>query len=113
VTVPQPVLSSIALVPVPGLQLGDMVEVRDEHVTRLTVRGLVVADSRSIDAGMDMQHSVAIRPIYVTRNGVSWQEWGQAASATGAGTYQAWGSRQSGNTYEQWGANPLLGEAVL
>lgn len=113
VTIPQPVLSSIALVPVPGLQLGDMVEVRDEHVTRLTVRGLVVADSRSIDAGMDMQHSVAIRPLYVTRNGVSWQEWGQAASVTGAGTYQSWGARQSGKTYQQWGANPLLGEDVL
>ena len=113
VTIPQPVLSSIALVPVPGLQLGDMVEVRDEHVTRLTIRGLVVEDSRSISADMGMQHAVAVRPIYVTRNGVSWEEWGQAASVTGAGTYQSWGSRQAGNTYQQWGANPLLGEAVI
>ena len=110
VTVPQPVLSSVALVPVPGLQLGDMVEVRDEHVTRLTVRGLVVADSRSIDAGMDMQHSVAIRPLYVTRNNVLWQDWGRAVSGD---MYQEWGSRQSGKTYQQWGANPLLGEDVI
>ena len=112
-TVPHPVLSSVALVPVPGLQLGDMVTVVDDTVTRLTVRGVVVADSRSIDADMTMQHAVAIRPVYVTRNGVTWEEWGQAASATGTGTYQAWGARQNGNTYEQWGANPLLGEAVL
>src|SRR5699024_10134823 len=41
-TVPQPVLSSVALIPAPGIQLGDMVEVRDDHVTRLTVRGIVV-----------------------------------------------------------------------
>ena len=113
VTVPQPVLSSVALVPVPGLQLGDVVEVRDLHVTRLTVRGIVVDDSRSIDSEMGMAHSVAIRPTFITRNGVSWTEWGQAALVTGGGTYQAWGSRQNGNTYEQWGANPLLGEAVL
>ena len=110
VTVPQPVLSSIALVPVPGLQLGDMVEVRDEHVTRLTVRGIVVADSRSIDAGMDMQHAVAIRPLYVTRNNVLWRDWGRVV---GGDMYQEWGSRQSGKTYQQWGANPLLGEAVI
>ena len=113
VTIPQPVLSSVALIPVPGLQLGDMVEVRDEHVTRLTIRGLVIEDSKAISADMDLSHAVAIRPLYVTRNGVSWQEWGQAASVTGAGTYQAWGSRQAGKTYQQWGANPLLGEAVL
>ena len=110
VTIPQPVLSSIALVPVPGLQLGDMVEVRDEHVTRLTVRGLVVADSRSIDAGMDMQHAVAIRPLYVTRNNVLWRDWGRVV---GGDQYQEWGSRQSGKTYQQWGANPLLGEDVI
>lgn len=112
-TVPQPVLSSVALIPIPGLQLGDVVEVRDDHVTRLTIRGIVVEDSRSINADMDMSHAVSIRPTYVTRNGVTWEEWGQAASVTGAGTYQSWGSRQSGNTYQQWGANPLLGEAVL
>src|SRR5699024_684636 len=112
-TVPQPVLSSVALIPVPGLQLGDVVEVRDLHRTRLTVRGIVIEGSRSISADMGMSHAVAIRPTYITRNGVTWEEWGQAASVTGAGTYQSWGSRQSGNTYQQWGANPLLGEAVL
>ena len=110
VTIPQPVLSSIGLVPVPGLQLGDMVEVRDEHIARLTIRGVVIADSRSINADMDMQHSVAIRPLYVTRNGVLWQEWGRAV---GGDQYQEWGSRQSGKTYQQWGANPLLGEDVI
>lgn len=109
-TIPQPVLSSVALVPVPGLQIGDMVEVRDDHVTRLTIRGLVIEDSRSINADMDMQHAVAVRPLFVTRNGVSWEEWGSVVQAK---TYQTWGSQQAGKTYQQWGANPLLGEAVL
>lgn len=110
VTIPQPVLSSIGLVPIPGLQLGDMVEVRDEHVTRLTIRGLVVADSRSINADMDMQHSVAVRPLYVTRNGVTFEDWGAVVSR---GTFQDWGTRWAGATYEQWGANPLLREDVI
>lgn len=109
-TIPGPVLSSVGLVPVPGLQIGDMVEVRDEHVTRLTVRGLVVEDSRSINADMGMDHVVAIRPIFVTRNGVTWEDWGRVV---GGDQYQEWGARQSGKTYQQWGANPLLGEDVL
>lgn len=109
VTVPQPTLSSIGIVPLPGLQLGDMVEVRDEHVTRLTVRGLVVEDSRSINAGMDMQHAVAIRPLYVTRNGVTWQEWATAARPK---THAQWASNQN-STWAAWGANPLLKEDVI
>lgn len=108
-TVPQPVLSSVALIPVPGLQLGDMVEVRDEHVTRLTVRGLVVEDSRSINADMDMQHAVAIRPLYVTRNGVTWQEW---ASVARPKTRAQWATNQN-STWASWGANPLLKENVI
>jgi len=113
VTVPQPILSAIGLVPVPGLQLGDVVEVWDEHVTRLTIRGVVVADHRSIDSGMGMRHSVAIRPVYVTRNGVSWEDWGYVASATGNGRWTDWGTRQSGNSWQDWGETPLLGEDVI
>lgn len=101
-TVPQPVLSSIALVPIPGLQLGDMVTVTDTAVTRLTIRGVVVSDSRSIDAGMGMRHAVAIRPVQVTRNGVTWAEW---ASVTG-GTWKDWATAEGG-TWQQWGQNPL------
>jgi len=110
VTVPQPVLSSIGLTPIPGLQLGDMVEVQETHRSRLTIRGLVVADSKQVAAGMDITHAVAVRPLYVTRNGVKWQEWGRAV---GGDQYQEWGARQSGKTYQQWGANPLLGEDVV
>ena len=102
-TVPQPVLSSVALIPVPGLQLGDMVEVRDEHVTRLTARGIVVEDSRSIDAGMGLSHSVAIRPVAVSRNGVTWQEW---ASVAAPKTWSEWATSEGG-TWQQWGTNPL------
>lgn len=107
VTVPQPVLSSVALIPVPGLQLGDMVEVRDEHVTRLTLRGLVVADSKSINADMDLSHAVAIRPLSVIRDGVTWEEWGHVMEGR---TWEAWGAQQHPKTWEQWGAKPLDGE---
>src|SRR5690606_30012533 len=99
----QPVLSSVALIPVPGLQLGDMVEVRDTHVSRLTVRGVVVEDSRSINSGMDMSHSVAIRPVAVSRNGVTWQEW---AAVTSPKTWSQWATYEGG-TWQQWGTNPL------
>lgn len=109
VTIPQPVLSSIALVPVPGLQLGDMVEVRDEHVTRLTIRGLIVADSKAISADMDLSHAVAIRPLYVTRNGVTWQEWAATAAPK---TRAQWATNQN-STWASWGANPLLKESVI
>ena len=102
-TVPQPVLSSIALIPIPGLQLGDVVEVRDERVTRLTIRGIVIEDSRSIDADMGMSHAVAIRPTYVTRNGVTWEEWASVASPK---TWAQW-STSEGGTWQQWGSNPL------
>lgn len=103
-TVPQPVLSSVALVPVPGLQLGDMVTVEDTHVTRLTVRGIVVSDSRSIRDGMDMSHAVAIRPTSVTRNSVTWEEWGRFVQPD---THQAWGQRQQPDTWQTWGQDPL------
>lgn len=109
VTIPQPVLSSVSLVPVPGLQLGDMVEVRDEAVTRLTIRGLIVADSKAISADMDLSHAVAIRPLYVTRNGVTWQEWAAAATPK---TRAQWATNQN-STWASWGANPLLKESVI
>lgn len=109
-TVPQPVLSSIALIPIPGLQLGDVVEVRDAHITRLTIRGIVIDDSRSIAADMDMSHAVAIRPTYVTRNGVTWEEWGQVMAGR---TWETWGAQQAGKTWQDWGAAPLLGEDVV
>lgn len=108
-TVPQPVLSSVALIPVPGLQLGDMVEVVDSHVSHLTVRGLVVADSRSISAGMDMAHSVAVRPVSVSKNRVTWEDWGRVMNGR---TWDAWGARQQPKTWEQWGASPLDGEVA-
>ena len=108
-TVPQPVLSSVALIPLPGLQLGDMVEVRDTHVSRLTVRGLVVEDSRSINSGMGMAHAVAIRPTSVTRNGVTWEEWGAVMAGR---TWETWGGEQQPKTWEQWGQDPLAGEDI-
>lgn len=110
VTIPQPVLSSVALIPIPGLQLGDMVEVRDEAVTRLTIRGLVVEDSKSINADMDLSHAVAIRPLWTSRNGVTFEEWGSVVRNS---TYQQWGSRQAGDTYQEWGATPLRREDVI
>lgn len=101
-TVPQPVLSSVDLVPLPGLQLGDMVTVQDTLVTRLTIKGIVTDDSRDIDAAMGMSHAVTIRPVSVSRNGVTWQEW---ASVTRK-TWSQWQTSEGG-TWQQWGSNPL------
>lgn len=109
-TVPQPVLSSVALIPVPGLQLGDVVEVRDEAVTRLTIRGIVVEDSRSINSDMSMDHAVSVRPTFVSRNGVTYEMWGSVVDGS---TYQQWGARQVGDTYAEWGNAPLRREDVL
>lgn len=108
-TVAQPVLSSVALIPFPGLQLGDVVEVYDEAVTGLSIRGVVVEDSRSIDADMGMSHAVAIRPTHISRPGLTWQEWGEYMAAR---TWETWGSEQQPKTWEQWGENPLNGEVL-
>src|SRR5699024_567277 len=112
VTVPQPVLSSVAIIPLPGLQLGDVVTLRDEHVTRLDVRGVVVGDSRSVsarDGGMDMSHAVMIRPTAVSRTGVTWEEWGAVMAGR---QWQTWGGQQAGKTWRDWGAAPLAGEEI-
>lgn len=108
-TLPQPVLSSVALIPFPGLQLGDVVTVEDTSVTRLTVRGIVVEDSRDIGSDMGMSHAVTVRPTYVTRNGVTWQEWATAARPK---TRAQWASNQN-STWSAWGENPLLKEDVI
>lgn len=103
VTIRQPILSSVALIPVPGLQLGDMVELRDDHVTRLAIRGIVIEDSRSLDSDMNMDHAIAVRPISVTRNGVTWAEWAQVARPD---TWTQWATDQD-STWQQWGNDPL------
>lgn len=103
VTVPQPTLSSVALIPFPGLQLGDVVEVQDKSVARITVRGIVIEDSRNIDADMGMSHAVAIRPTSVSRNGVTWQDW---AALTRPKTWSQWQTSEGG-TWTAWGSNPL------
>lgn len=104
VCVSHPELSAVSLVMIPGVQLGDIVTITDDTVTRLTIRGLVVGDSRSLDDSMNAQHSIRVRPLSVTRNGVTWEEWGDFMAGA---TFQAWGASQSGDTWTQWAANPL------
>lgn len=107
VTIRQPVLSSVGLVPVPGLQLGDIVTVHDDHVTHLSIRGVVVEDDRSIEAGMTLSHSVAIRPLEVSRNRVSWAEWATEARPK---TWREWYLNQQPSTWAEWGSAPLAKE---
>ena len=109
-TVPQPVLSSVALIPIPGLQLGDVVTVADTAVTLLTIRGIVMEDSRSIDADMGIDHAITVRPTWVSRNGVTWEMWGNVVNGK---TWQTWGSEQDGKIWQDWGAGPLAGEDVI
>lgn len=105
-TVPQPVLSSIDLVPIPGLQLGDVVRITDADVTRLTIEGIVLTDSRSLNAQMDMEHSITVRPLSVTRNSVSWSEWATEARPK---SWHEWYLNQQ-STWSAWGADPLAKE---
>lgn len=102
-TVPQPVLSAVDLIPVPGLQLGDIVTVRDDHVTRLTIRGVVTADTRSVEVGRPLSHAVRIRPLEVSRNGITWVEWATVARPK---SWREWYLNQQ-STWAAWGADPL------
>ncbi len=103
VTVPQPVLSAVNLIPVPGLQLGDIVTVRDDHVTSLTIRGVVTADTRSVEVGRPLSHAVRIRPLEVSRNGITWVEWATVARPK---SWREWYLNQQ-STWAAWGADPL------
>lgn len=109
-TVAQPVLSSVALIPLPGLQLGDVVTVMDTHQTRLTIRGVVESNDIDDPEDMDMVQAISIRPTYITRNGVTWEQWGQVMAGR---SWETWGAQQAGKTWQDWGAAPLLGEDVL
>lgn len=102
VTVPQPVLSAVDVVMWPGVQLGDVVTIREDAVSHLTIRGLVVGDSRSMGDGFS--HSLTVRPITVTRDGVTWAEWGEFMQGS---AWNTWGSSQAGKTWTQWGNDPL------
>lgn len=104
VTIPQPILSSIAIIPTPGLQIGDVVTVHDTTVTRLTIRGLVIDDARDIDADMGIGHAVAVRPTYVTRNGFTWQDW---ASVVRDEMHAEWAADWEDQQWQEWAEEPL------
>lgn len=106
-TIQQPTVTELPIVMIPGLQVGDMVEATESAVSRLTIRGLVIRDSRRIAAGVDMGHSIAIRPTHVARNGITWEEWGAVMDGR---TWQTWGGQQNGKTWQDWGNDPLAGE---
>lgn len=109
VTVAAPEMSSVAIKPFPGLQLGDKITIRAPHVVGLQIQGLVYADSRSISTNGDdfsMSHAVKLRPISFSRDdGVTWEEW--RASLAASMTHTQWAGTQSGETWTQWGSAPL------
>lgn len=109
-TVPQPELSSVGLIPMPGLQLGDVVTIEDTHDTMLTIRGIVVRDERDYPENLAMTHTIRVRPTYVTRNGVTWAQW---ADVMDGRTWNTWGTEQNPGTWAQWGQTPLLGEDTV
>lgn len=104
VTIPRPVLSAIDIIPIPGLQLGDIVTAQDSDVSRLSIRGIVTSDSRSVVAGMDMKHSVRMRPLDVDRIGVTWREWALEARPK---TWREWYLKQTPSTWREWADDPL------
>lgn len=101
-TIQQPTISELPLVMAPGVQIGDVIEAVESHVSRLTIRGIVMRDSRSLAAGVDMRHKIAIRPTHVSRNGVTWREW----AAMTPSTWADWATAEGG-TWQAWGSNPL------
>lgn len=107
VTIPQPVLSSIDVAPMPGLEIGDVVEVFENRVLRATVRGVIVSDKRTIkatDDGITFDQGIALRPTHISANGVLWQEW---AAFIRPMAWQGWATTQAGEQWQQWGAAPL------
>lgn len=107
VTVPQPVLSSIDTAPLPGLELGDVVEVFENKVLRATVRGILVSDRRKISVSEDkmtFDQAITVRPTHILANGVTWQEW---ASFIRPLAWRGWASTQAGEQWQEWGAAPL------
>lgn len=106
VTIPQPVLSDIDVAPMPGLELGDVLEVYENRVLRATVRGILVRDSRKVsvsDTAMTFDQGLALRPTHIFANSVMWQEW---ASFIRPMAWQGWAAQQDGETWTQWGQNP-------
>lgn len=103
-TIQQPTISELPLVMAPGVQIGDVIEAVESDVSRLTIRGVVIRDSRSLAAGIDMRHKIAIRPTHVSRNGITWAEWGAAMNGK---TWSTWGTEQQPKTWSEWGTDPL------
>lgn len=105
VTVPQPVLSAVSIMPTPGLQLGDMVTMVDDDVTKLTVRGIVVSNEFSYNVDGYAQ-SFAIRPVVTSKNeGATWEAW----AGENRRAWVDFADDMQGSTWEQWGTNPLIG----
>lgn len=62
VAFPQPVLTRVPIVPDPRLQLGDLVEIRDPHVTHISQRALVVGIEQAGSADSYTQ-TLTVRPL--------------------------------------------------
>ncbi|MGP9490046.1 hypothetical protein ACT3R5_15950 [Glutamicibacter sp. AOP5-A2-7] len=111
VTVDQPLIDGIEIMPVFNLQVGDVITVSDPEVMGLTIKALVTSNNVDADftAGSASQ-SLGLRPLTVTNNGATWEQWGAVMDSR---TWRTFGSEQAGNTWQDWGSAPLLGEDTV
>lgn len=105
VTVDQPLIDGIEIMPVFNLQAGDVITVQDPEVMGLTIKALVTSNNIDADfsAGSATQ-SLGLRPLSVTKNGATWAEFGAAKSSL---TWGAWGISRDPDTWADFGSNPL------
>lgn len=102
-------ISGVDIAPVLNLQVGDVITLDDPLVTGTRVRGLVTSNSISADLGQgECDQSVSLRVLEVTTGGPEWRDFGQAHSAR-QNTWGDFGSSRTGETWADFGADPLKG----
>lgn len=105
VTIAQPLIPSLEIMPVFNLQVGDVVTVDDPEVMGISVRALVIGNQITADftTGQASQ-SLRLRPLAVTRNGATWEEFGLIKGGT---SWQSWAASRPGDSWTNFGSDPL------
>lgn len=100
----QPVIEGIEIMPVFNLQVGDIITVNDPNTMGISIRAIVTGnhiDADFVEGSADQR--LDLRPLAVTKNGATWADFGTKYT----GTWNDFGTERSGETWSQFGANPL------
>lgn len=105
VTVDRPLIEGIEIMPVFNLQVGDVITVSDPEVMGLTIKALVTSNNIDADfASGSASQSLGLRPLSVTRNGATWEQFGAAKNGT---EWQSWATSRANETWANFGSDPL------